>query len=314
MCKGDAGEAMIHGTPPCATINRCCDYTTGRTNQPGADMISQATPRWAFRARRNMLWLGGALIVLGAALTPLFVDEAMLKLKARNWPEAPARITGARLKGGTGSILFGLPVELRFFISLRGGTYDATQVVPDAVARDLRVTVPPSLIEQRQPNIRVMCAYNPTNPREALVVRDWNRRDARALLPLVLIAFGIGMIAHGRRVGREALDPAGQLRHRNAAGWDVARTPQGFRCVPKPERGLSVAKLTDMVKGQPFTAIELIDYPLRGNGPNRMRIERPPAAERRGIAVHLELIGRFRQTKRAAPILVSSGREPPDHV
>jgi hypothetical protein len=159
-----------------------------------------------------------------------------------------------------------------------------------------------------------MCAYNPANPREALIVRDWNRRDARALLPLVLIAFGIGVIARGRRVGREALDPAGQLRHRNAAGWDVARTPQGFRCVPKPERGLSVAKLTDMVKGQPFTAIELIDYPLRGNGPNRMRIERPPAAEPRGITVHLELIGRFRQTKRAAPILVSSGREPPDHV
>ncbi len=286
-----------------------------------------AASRWASRTKFGHAIGGVVLILLGLAAIPLFWDRPHRKFQARNWPTARAVVTGAAAKDaapGPGALVFGKQVEIRFFYSADGSRFDATQVIGLRDAKALALPVPDDvgMLERQLRPTRVECHYNPAAPSEAVILRELRRGDLAAIIPLVPVAIGIGLIARGRRVARESVGPVGRLKHRNQNEWDVEATEQGIRCVPNNRANkLTLSRIGQLVSGgDPLAALELLSYPLRLDRPTGLRLHRRPGHERRNILIHLEAIehGRsfvgLRGASRSEQVVVSTGDEGAEHV
>jgi len=287
-----------------------------------------ASTRWVSRSRTTHIIGGVLLILLGLAVTPLFWERPYRKLQARNWTAERGVIAGAkdyRSGGGKGALLLGRQVEVRFFYHVGAPRFDATQVIGRSMAENLGVRIPNDggLTELRQPAIRVACYYDPAHPAHPVITRDFDRTDLAVIFPLVFIGLGIGLVVKGRRVARDSTSPLGRLKNRNHVEWDVAPAGTGATCVPTNHAAkLTLARLADVARGgEPYNGIELLDYPLRLDRPNRLRVHRAPGREPRKVIVHLEAVPRNRSFAglrgsggRSIEAAVSFGTEDADHV
>ena len=254
--------------------------------------MDKGTQRWRSRTWLAHLAGGAFLIVGGVASLPLFVTGVLEKYRAQDWTETRARVTTARLAGtgGKSSLIFGREVELGFSYGTPTGQFYAEQEVSQKFAEDVGAAPQDRLIRRNVEAARpVPCWYDPAKPSQAVVERDLARHDFRALIPLVLVGFGVGVVVHGRRlVTRAAAGPAETLRLRNREGFEVTPLPDGgARCVPKPPaKRLSLAGITSTASPHPLDAVEVLDLPIRFGESCRFRVLLlSPAA---GVTVDLQ--------------------------
>lgn len=171
------------------------------------------------RSKRRHFWL---ILAITALLTwagiAWLTAPAWRKVASRGWPETAAKIERIEKVGpeSVEKLLLGSPVRLTFrYVTPDGVTRTARQEVSGAFARQHRInengyfTI--GVIGDRARLGELTCAYDPSSPGRAVVERTLSRADVLALIPILIVLFGVIVARAELRAGRSAGD--GTARH-----------------------------------------------------------------------------------------------------